>query len=172
MSGAQPNGLASLNAQRERARRSMPATRHPVTGKKITAPGSTTTANRPLTGEPAPSPAAAGKTKPRRPGLQSPENGATFKVTLYVDRATDEFMEAARVEGLTSRPKVDVSRQRGCAPRTASAYGRHEPRRSQDASYRPGGTKHRSGSQTPVGPSTHRGRSRPEQSGKSACDAL
>lgn len=88
----------------------MPATRHPVTGKKITAPGSTTTANRPLTGEPAPSPAAAGKTKPRRPGLQSPENGATFKVTLYVDRATDEFMEAARVEGLTSRPKVDVSR--------------------------------------------------------------
>lgn len=110
MSGAQPNGLASLNAQRERARRSMPATRHPVTGKKITAPGSTTTANRPLTGEPAPSPAAAGKTKPRRPGLQSPENGATFKVTLYVDRATDEFMEAARVEGLTSRPKVDVSR--------------------------------------------------------------
>jgi hypothetical protein len=88
----------------------MPATRHPVTEKKITATGSTTTANRPLTGEPAPSPAAAGNTKPRRSGLQSPDSGATFKVTLYVDRATDEFMEAARVEGLTSRPKVDVSR--------------------------------------------------------------
>jgi hypothetical protein len=27
-----------------------------------------------------------------------------------VDRATDEFMEAARVEGLKKRPKVDVSR--------------------------------------------------------------
>ncbi|NNM96395.1 MAG: hypothetical protein HKL89_02155 [Candidatus Dormibacteraeota bacterium] len=36
--------------------------------------------------------------------------GATFKVTLYVDQDTDEFMEAARVKGLTSRPKVDVSR--------------------------------------------------------------
>jgi hypothetical protein len=37
-------------------------------------------------------------------------SGATFKVTLYVDRETDEFMEAARIEGLTSRPKVDISR--------------------------------------------------------------
>jgi hypothetical protein len=87
----------------------MPVPRHPVT-EKIAATGSTTTANRPLAGEPAPSPAAAGKTKPHRPGLQPPGSGATFKVTLYVDRATDEFMEAARVEGLTSRPKVDVSR--------------------------------------------------------------
>ena len=31
MSDIQPNGLASLSAQRERARRSMPTPRHPVT---------------------------------------------------------------------------------------------------------------------------------------------
>lgn len=36
--------------------------------------------------------------------------GAIFKVTLYLDRDTDDFMEAVRMEGLTSRPKVDVSR--------------------------------------------------------------
>jgi hypothetical protein len=40
----------------------------------------------------------------------SVETGTTFKVTLYVDQATDEYMEAVRVEGLTSHPKVDVSR--------------------------------------------------------------
>ena len=51
----------------------------------------------------------ASRSKPAR--WASPaEVGATVKVTLYVDRDTDEFMEAARVEGLTSRPKVDVSR--------------------------------------------------------------
>ena len=36
--------------------------------------------------------------------------GAPVKVTLYVDRDSDEFMEAVRVEGLVARPKVDVSR--------------------------------------------------------------
>lgn len=35
---------------------------------------------------------------------------AGVKVTLYVDGVTDEFMEAARIEGLTARPKVDISR--------------------------------------------------------------
>jgi len=32
------------------------------------------------------------------------------KVTLYVNQDSDEFMETVRVEGLTARPKVDVSR--------------------------------------------------------------
>lgn len=36
--------------------------------------------------------------------------GAPVKVTLYVDRDLDEFMEAARVAGLIARPKVDISR--------------------------------------------------------------
>ena len=36
--------------------------------------------------------------------------GAPVKVTLYVDRDLDEFMEATRVAGLIARPKVDISR--------------------------------------------------------------
>jgi hypothetical protein len=32
------------------------------------------------------------------------------RVTLYVDRKADDFMECVRVAGLTTRPKVDVSR--------------------------------------------------------------
>lgn len=47
---------------------------------------------------------------PARSAPSPEETGTTFKVTLYVDRTTDEFMEATRIEGLTSRPKVDVSR--------------------------------------------------------------
>lgn len=109
MSDPQPNGLASLNAQRDRARRSMPAPRHPAIAhdpiqEQVSAEGS-----------PAPAEPPTSTLTPTAEAIQhrSPtptEMGATFKVTLYVDRDTDEFMEAARVEGLTARPKVDVSR--------------------------------------------------------------
>jgi hypothetical protein len=108
MSGTQPNGLASLASQRERARRSMPAPRHPVTVEDH-APASDTTANRPASDKPV-SPSPVPEPAQSRSAPSPPELGVTFKVTLYVDRDTDEFMEAARVEGLTSRPKVDVSR--------------------------------------------------------------
>jgi hypothetical protein len=37
-------------------------------------------------------------------------SGSPIKMTLYVDPEADEFMEAARVQGLTARPKVDISR--------------------------------------------------------------
>jgi hypothetical protein len=102
MSDKQPNGLASLATQRNRARRSMPVPRHPVTVENH-APQSSVP---PTPAEPVAPPAAA----PVRPRQPAAERGAPFKVTLYVDRDTDEFMEAVRVEGLTSRPKVDVSR--------------------------------------------------------------
>jgi len=108
MSDTQPNGLASLAAQRERARRSMPAPRHPVTVEDH-APANDIAASPPAPVEPA-SPAPATKPAQSRSAPSPADQGVTFKVTLYVDRDTDEFMEAARVEGLTSRPKVDVSR--------------------------------------------------------------
>ena len=107
-SDSQPNGLASLSAQRERARRSMPTPRHPVSVEDH-APEDAAAADPPAPAEPVASPPVA-EPKQRRPAAAPTELGATFKVTLYVDRDTDEFMEAARVEGLTSRPKVDVSR--------------------------------------------------------------
>lgn len=108
MTDPQPNGLASLSAQRERARRSMPAPRHPVTVEDPTP--EVATADHPAPAEPVAPPTAAARPKQRRSPTPPAETGATFKVTLYVDRDTDEFMEAARVEGLTTRPKVDVSR--------------------------------------------------------------
>lgn len=111
MSDAQPNGLASLTAQRERARRSMPPPRHPVTVMDPLAPSMTPQEDIPGNPEPlAAQPTSTIKVKPHRPVMSPAGSGATFKVTLYVDRETDEFMEAARIEGLTSRPKVDISR--------------------------------------------------------------
>jgi hypothetical protein len=112
MSDTQPDGLASLTDQRKRARRSMPAPRHPVT-VEVHAPESdviadpATPAALPVPAEPVVPPSTARATQ--RPPAPA-ELGAPFKVTLYVDRDTDEFMETVRVEGLTSRPKVDVSR--------------------------------------------------------------
>lgn len=95
MAEQQPNGLASLSAQRQRARRSMPPPRHPVA---VSAP------------------AKADNARDEDPQLtqiqplSTAKVGAPVKVTLYVDRQADDFMEAARIEGLVSRPKVDISR--------------------------------------------------------------
>ncbi|RJK92529.1 hypothetical protein [Vallicoccus soli] len=129
---ARPNGLASLTAKRERARRAMPPPRHPRVREATADPSSPMPHDpdselpepaAPLkreTQQPAPDVAlkaaaapektAGAEPTPPTPSPSPEEIGATFKVTLYVDRSTDEFMEAARVAGLTSRPKVDVSR--------------------------------------------------------------
>lgn len=102
MSDTPPDGLAILNAQRQRARRSMPAPRHPATGEDRISKDKTVA--------PENSPAPKPKQRRPRPAPTPAQPGATFKVTLYVDQDTDDFMEAARVTGMTSRPKVDVSR--------------------------------------------------------------
>lgn len=109
---ARPDGLASLGAQRERARRTMPPSRHPLppaaAGEDRTLPPPVLDMVPAGPGSPSSAQAVAAGETPAALGLE--QAGPTFKVTLYVDRATDEFMEAARVAGLTSRPKVDVSR--------------------------------------------------------------
>ncbi len=129
MAEAAPDGLASLSAQRNRARRSMPPPRHPVAagvagrgGQVVSvpeqmaepiAPAASLTAvpaaEAPETAETAET-AGAADTQPFPPASRAPGVGAPVKVTLYVDRESDEFMEAARVEGLVARPKVDISR--------------------------------------------------------------
>ena len=111
MTADQPNGLASLSAQRERARRSMPPPRHPVAPTPSAADLPARDTARPA--KRSHSQARIDDVLPPAVATPTPapeETGATFKVTLYVDRQTDEFMEATRVIGLTSRPKVDVSR--------------------------------------------------------------
>ena len=133
MADSAPNGLASLSAQRNRARRSMPPPRHPVaagaageTGRIVSkaAPASEPTPVAvaltavPVASATNPQPPDAehasleqGPTESSAPASRGPDVlSAPVKVTLYVDRDSDNFMEAARVEGLVARPKVDVSR--------------------------------------------------------------
>lgn len=129
MAEAAPDGLASLSAQRNRARRSMPPPRHPVAAhvvgsgrdnnddvsrqKHVQERAESTTSLAPVpvpqSREAAEATDAADATAVS-PTSPSPGAGAPVKVTLYVDRESDEFMEAARVEGLVARPKVDISR--------------------------------------------------------------
>lgn len=130
MAEAVPDGLASLSTQRNRARRSMPPPRHPMatevanravgTNQIVSGPeqpNEPVVAATSLATVPAPSPPEitgvleAATTAPVSPASRAPNIlGAPVKVTLYVDRDLDEFMEAARVEGLIARPKVDISR--------------------------------------------------------------
>jgi hypothetical protein len=126
MAEAAPDGLASLSAQRNRARRSMPPPRHPVAAGAADRAGQVVSVPEQMAEPIAPAasltavPAAeapktaetvgAADTEPFPPASRAPGVGAPVKVTLYVDRESDEFMEAARVEGLVARPKVDISR--------------------------------------------------------------
>jgi hypothetical protein len=114
MSETPPNGLAALTAQRDRARRSMPPPRHPViTAQRVESTEVPVERERPVANA-APTTADddgaaqdAAWVPSAGPGAAGP---ATIKVTLYVDRSADDFMEAARIAGLSARPKVDVSR--------------------------------------------------------------
>jgi hypothetical protein len=101
-----PDGLGALAAQREkRQRRTMPPPRNPGASQAASANPASAVEAIPAAPETGSQPASAtvGPT-PRA------NDAATFKVTLYLDQEMDEFMERARVEGLTARPKVDVSR--------------------------------------------------------------
>ncbi len=137
MPEAAPNGLASLSAQRNRARRSMPPPRHPVAAdgvpedrhdaqvvsgageeRAVVQGGGPASPAVPLTAvsataatRPGPEAVPTDGADPSLPASRAPGVvGAPVKVTLYVNRDSDEFMEAVRVEGLVARPKVDVSR--------------------------------------------------------------
>lgn len=131
MAEAVPDGLASLSAQRNRARWSMPPPRHPlaVDGAREVPEVGQVAAKAEQMSEPEPTTPsltavpAVGATDSEPAGVEADVNeasvpasrapgvlGAPVKVTLYVDRDSDEFMEAVRVEGLVARPKVDVSR--------------------------------------------------------------
>lgn len=131
MAEAVPDGLASLSAQRNRARRSMPPPRHPVAvdGAREASKAGQAVSEADQVGEPVPTAAsltavpASSKEDAEPAGAEANVNessapasrapavmGAPVKVTLYIDRDSDEFMEAVRVEGLVAQPKVDVSR--------------------------------------------------------------
>lgn len=132
MAESAPDGLASLSAQRTRARRSMPPPRHPVpadaerqsaeVGQAVAEPEQgreSVPAAAPLSAVPTSTAPDSGTAEGSERTTAEPAvpaskaagvSGAPVKVTLYVDRSSDEFMEAARIEGLVARPKVDISR--------------------------------------------------------------
>ena len=114
-----PNGLASLAQARERARRTMPPPRHPAPRPLDSVPNPGDTA--PRTGG---AHVGAGATQashhPDGHGeveLASPGRVTTaiavqppVKLTFYVDEELDRYLEDVRIQGLTARPKVDISR--------------------------------------------------------------
>lgn len=118
-----PNGLASLAQARQRARRTMPPPRHPAAPLHLasadTQPNDQSLG--PGTEEQLPTPATPLARVARAPEQVEPvaseDVSATsgtveppVKMTFYVDQAMDRYLEDVRIQGLTSRPKVDVSR--------------------------------------------------------------
>lgn len=118
-----PDGLASLSQAREsrRVRRTMPPPRHPVA-----APAETAKANEPdgLTSEPVAS--TVGQNAESNAGLateittgsaeQAPAAsasvaaGAARPTTVHLGDEQLDYLESARIAGLVSRPRVDVSK--------------------------------------------------------------
>lgn len=121
-----PNGLASMTQARERrARRVMPPPRHPVPAgnaepidAESTQPTVAETQTEPVQAadqhltaatkpQKRPKPAATTKPAGTEPaGEQAPPRPAT----LYLDNNLLEFLEEARIAGLVSRPRLDISK--------------------------------------------------------------
>ena len=126
------NGLASMTQARERrARRVMPPPRHPVPAgnaepTESDPPQSDVAAiavpvqpeNQPLSNEitvttrPAPKPKklASPTTQPKPVMVEAMGEESTPRpATLYLDSNLLDFLEEARITGLVSRPKLDIS---------------------------------------------------------------
>lgn len=132
MAEPQPNGLASMTQARERrARRTMPPPRHPASANPSPAnlaplpptaaePAAGDTAVPTLKDEPRPrSPLDKSMTveKPAvsaRPPNAAPAageaRGPARPATLYLEEAHVDFLEEARMAGLISRPRLDISK--------------------------------------------------------------
>ena len=128
-----PNGLASMTKARERrVRRTMPPPRHPVPAgnaepaqpepeqpieQDLMEPVPVADIPRAITTD-AVLPKPAKKTeRPLRPATQTKpeavtagEQGAQRPATLYLDDNLLEFLEQARIAGLVSRPRLDISK--------------------------------------------------------------
>lgn len=124
-----PNGLATLSDARQRARRTMPPPRHPAARDEDTPNPSGPTAAPTGEEHSTSSSVADGQPRPEATVSSSPNVNARppskpivrpaasdtvveppVKLTLYLDQDIDRYLEDVRIQGLTSRPKVDVSR--------------------------------------------------------------
>lgn len=128
-----PNGLASMTQARERrARRVMPPPRHPVPAGNAepTEPdppqpdvAATTIPVQPGDQPPSNEIAAITRSAPKPKKLAGPtteskpvtveavgEESTPRPATLYLDSNLLDFLEEARIAGLVSRPKLDISK--------------------------------------------------------------
>ena len=129
-----PNGLASMTQARERrARRVMPPPRHPVpagnaepTESDLAQPDVSAAAShlvQPENQSPSNEIAATSRPAPKPKMLASPttqpkpmmveamgEESTPRPATLYLDSNLLDFLEEARIAGLVSRPKLDISK--------------------------------------------------------------
>ncbi len=134
MAEPQPNGLASMTqARARRARRTMPPPRHPASANPSPAdlaplppseagPAAGDTAvpmptpkedprqrpplDRPITAE---KPAASAR-RPNAAPAAGEARGPARPATLYLEEAHVDFLEEARMAGLISRPRLDISK--------------------------------------------------------------
>jgi len=132
MAEPQPNGLASMTQARERrARRTMPPPRHPASANPSPAdlaplppseagPAAGDTAVPTLKEEPrqrspldksmtAEKPAASAR-RPKAAPAAGEARGPARPATLYLEEANVDFLEEARMAGLISRPRLDISK--------------------------------------------------------------
>ena len=121
-----PNGLASMTQARERrARRAMPPPRHPVPagsaepihpGPRETPLAETPSEDtQPADRQPAATPrqGKASKSAPNSEAATSTavgEESPPRPATLYLDSNLLEFLDEARIAGLVSRPRLDISK--------------------------------------------------------------
>ncbi len=134
MADPQPNGLASMTQARERrARRTMPPPRHPASANPSPAdlaplppsevgPAASDTEvlaptpneeprqrpplDKPITAEKPAASARRGKAAPAGGEARGPARPAT----LYLEEAHVDFLEKARMAGMISRPRLDISK--------------------------------------------------------------
>jgi len=132
MAKPQPNGLASMIQARERrARRTMPPPRHPasanpspaelaplphieavpaVADTAVPAPKEEPRQRPPLDKSITADKPAASARRPRAASAAGEARGPARPATLYLEEAHIDFLEEARMAGLISRPRLDISK--------------------------------------------------------------
>jgi len=109
------DGLAALDAKRNRTGRRLPPPRNAPRTQPVVAPAPATVETSPVVeSPPAPKPFApvqrpapkVTEAKPAQVEAQPPLE----KASIYLDPQSDEFLESARIAGRRSKPRVDASR--------------------------------------------------------------
>ena len=106
------DGLAALNQQRDRRRRSIPPSRTGPRTTPVNVPmpveDHPAVAAPPAATEPPPSAVPVGASEPF--SASEPGDQELVRSSIYFDSSNDAFLELVRAAGRRARPKVDASR--------------------------------------------------------------